>query len=148
MADQRQKKADVRSRNEITIRRFVFRCGLGIGIGIAVTAMLLMLFAIITSGCGVPVAALQTIGAICGILGAGLAGLFSGLLVGKMGLPVGLCSGVIWVILLFGLRLVLSIDPMASTTVIKAVLGMISSTIGGMCGASAMRRKEKGRYMY
>lgn len=148
MSGQRQTKGNLRSRDSTAAKRIGVCCVCGSMLGIAATAGMLLLSAWIISGCGMPASALTAVGAVCGVLGAGVSGFISGIIAGEKGLPVGAISGLIWGILLLTLHLFLSDGGISSSAAIKAGIGLLLSAICGVWGAGLKRRKEKSRYVY
>lgn len=115
----------------------------GVLIGEAVTLVLLFLFSCMMAFVDLPLAAADWMSAGALVIGAAAGGFLSAVISKANGLLTGFLCGALFCILLILLSLVF--HPFEATTffLLKIVLSLIFSAIGGILGVNRKQRKRK-----
>ena len=115
----------------------------GVLAGETVTVLLLLLFALVMTLAGLPLAAADWLSAIAFCFGACASGLFASMIVKQKGLLIGLICGVILTVIMFLIGTVFSKIDTSLFLLLKAAGSILFGIIGGILGVNRKQRRIK-----
>ena len=115
----------------------------GVLAGETVTVLLLLLFALVMTLAGLPLAAADWLSAIAFCFGAFASGFFASMIVKQKGLLIGLICGVILTVIMFLIGTVFSKIDTSLFLLLKAGGSILFGIIGGILGVNRKQRRIK-----
>ena len=115
----------------------------GVLAGETVTVLLLLLFALVMTLAGLPLAAADWLSAIAFCFGAFASGFFASMIVKQKGLLIGLICGVILTVIMFLIGTVFSKIDTSLFLRLKAAGSILFGIIGGILGVNRKQRRIK-----
>ena len=115
----------------------------GVLAGETVTVLLLLLFALVMTLAGLPLAAADWLSAIAFCFGAFASGFFASRIVKQKGLLIGLICGVILTVIMFLIGTVFSKIDTSLFLLLKAAGSILFGIIGGILGVNRKQRRIK-----
>ena len=115
----------------------------GVLAGETVTVLLLLLFALVMTLAGLPLAAADWLSAIAFCFGAFASGFFASMIVKQKGLLIGLICGVILTVIMFWIGTVFSKIDTSLFLLLKAAGSILFGIIGGILGVNRKQRRIK-----
>ena len=115
----------------------------GVLAGETVTVLLLLLFALVMTLAGLPLAAADWLSAIAFSFGAFASGFFASMIVKQKGLLIGLICGVILTVIMFLIGTVFSKIDTSLFLLLKAAGSILFGIIGGILGVNRKQRRIK-----
>jgi len=129
-------------RDETTVVKFAKPIGIGLSFGIAVSLLLMTICAIVMAAKGMPDIGVIIFSIVATVFGGFISGFIASRLAGEKGLLLGLCCGlVILVIMMISSGLVVK-QNFGIMAVVKGILVLLISVLGGILGVNYKRRRK------